>query len=63
MVESAFHLAAEDDERLKILARADANLDRSAVALGRSAQALVWHAHKLGIALPPEWAKRIRTKA
>jgi hypothetical protein len=51
---------ARDEEQLKILAVAGANLDRSALALGRSAEALVWHARKLGITVPAEWGKRIR---
>ncbi len=57
-----FTWTAEDDEKLIILASAVADLNRSALALGRSADALVWHARKLGIAVPSEWAKRVRDK-
>lgn len=57
-----FTWTADDDERLKILAAAGADLDRSALALGRSAESLVWHARKLGLAVPKEWSKRIRDK-
>ncbi len=52
----------EDNEKLKILAAAGADLDRSALALGRSAEALVWYARKLGIVIPAEWAKRVLIK-
>jgi len=55
-----FTRTAKDDEKLKILASAVADLNRSALALGRSAEALVWHARKLGIAVPSEWAKQVR---
>jgi len=48
---------AADDEKLRVLVEVAADLDRSAVALGRSAEAIVWHAKKLGIAVPGEWAK------
>jgi hypothetical protein len=50
-----FTWSFEDDEKLKILADAGADLDRSAPALGRSSEALIWHARKLGIAIPGEW--------
>ena len=55
-----FTWTADDDTKLKILTSAAADLDRSALALGRSADALVWHARKLGIAVPSEWAKQVR---
>lgn len=51
---------ADDDEKLRILAGAGADLDRSALALGRSAKAIVWHARTLGVIVPAEWAKRTR---
>lgn len=57
-----FTWTADDDEKLKTLAAAVADLDRSALALGRSAEALVWHARKLNIAVPAEWAARIQRK-
>ena len=50
----------EDDEKLKILVQSAADLDRSARALGRSAEAVAWHVKKLGVTVPVEWAKRIR---
>jgi len=55
-----FTWTAEDDEKLKILASAVVDLNRSALALGRSAEALVWRARKLGIGIPSEWAKQVR---
>jgi len=55
-----FSWTAEDDEKLRILAAAGADLDRSALALGRSATAIVWHARTLGVTVPAEWAKRTR---
>ena len=46
----------------RILAGAGADLDRSALALGRSAKAIVWHARTLGVTVPAEWAKRTPEK-
>jgi hypothetical protein len=55
-----FTWSGEDVEKLKILAEANADLNRSAASLGRSATALCWKCRDLGIALPPEWARLSR---
>jgi hypothetical protein len=52
----------EDIEKLKILAEANADLHRSAAALGRSPTALRWKCRDIGIAMPPEWAQVIGRK-
>ncbi|MGB7099796.1 MAG: hypothetical protein WBD95_13660 [Xanthobacteraceae bacterium] len=55
-----FTWSAEDIEKLKILAEANADLNRSAAALGRSATALCWKCRDSGIVMPPEWARLIK---
>jgi hypothetical protein len=52
--------SAEDVEKLKILAQASTDLNRSAAALGRSPTALCWKCRDIGIAMPPEWARVIK---
>jgi hypothetical protein len=44
----------------KVFAEANADLDRSAAALGRSPTALCWKCRDVGIATPPEWARLLR---
>ena len=55
-----FTWSPEDIEKLKILAEANADLNRSAAALGRSATAFCWKCRDIGIAMPPGWARVIR---
>jgi hypothetical protein len=50
----------DDLEKLKVLAEANADLNRSAAALGRSPTALCWKCRDIGLAMPPEWARFIR---
>jgi hypothetical protein len=49
----------DDLEKLKILAEADADLNRSAAALGRSPTALCWKCRDMGIVIPLDWARLI----
>jgi hypothetical protein len=52
--------APRTSKKLKILAQASADLNRSAAALGPSPTALCWKCRDIGIAMPPEWARVIK---
>lgn len=56
------HWTNSDELKVDILAEADADIEGSADALGRSPTSIAWRARDMGLTLPSQWSRLIRPK-
>lgn len=56
LLNQRLHWGKEDKQKLKILLEANADCEKSSIALGREPKTIAYKARDLGLKLPPEWS-------